>query len=440
MYMQDESDSSFVDIQQSYAAQESSSQTSADTADPQTPSPMYSEPTVHVDSAEPAIDAQNLDPHFARLLSNLTLSATAGVAKTNPTSESDESVVAPRRTPLTPIPASPAAQDSPDWSMRVDHAPIKPPSFVQRSAVRSPNGASRGSAETVRVTLPQSPVSSPPPSATDSSHSGQLKVAASGPPSRKSSTADISPYLTRAVEQLVNSKRLRQLALLESLVDETSQSAGHPAPPAVSAVPASASAYSSAFPPFNAPPPPPPSASVPPPNFMSPHVSTLYQQHTHSDAPPLQTIYQTVQSNPPVLPGPINEDEAFVVRPRTSNNFRPIPPPPARQFGSRASMSQAQLMGILSHGPAPPLPPLPPNMAGPHGFPLPHFPPRAGMMSVPPMGMGPVLPPPPMMHAPPRVPPPAVSAGLLNILNTRAPTVAPPSHFPQPQYAGVGHR
>lgn len=437
MYMQDESDSSFVDIQQSYAAQESSSQTSADTADPQTPSPMYSEPTVHVDSAEPALDAQNLDPHFARLLSNLTLSATGG-AKANPTSESDESVVAPRRTPLTPVPA---VQDSPDWSMRVDHAPNKPSSLVHRSVVRTPHEASRGSAETVRVALPQSPTSSPPLSATLSSHSGLSKAVASGPSSRKSSTADISPYLTRAVEQPVNSKRLRQLALLESLVDETSQSTGYPAQPAVSAVPASASAYSSAFPPFNAPPPPPPSASVPPPHFMSPHVSTLYQQHTHSDALPPQTIYQTVQSNPPVLSGPINEDEAFVVRPRTSNNFRPIPPPPSRQFGSRASMSQAQLMGILGHGTAPPPPPMPPTMAIPHGLPPPpHFPSRAGMMSVPPpMRMGPVLPPPPMLHAPPRMPP-AVSAGLLNILNTRAPTVAPPAHLPQPQYAGVAPR
>ena len=147
--MQDESDSSFVDIQQSYAAQESSSQTSADTTDPQTPSPKYSEPTVHVDSAEPVIDAQNLDPHFARLLSNLTLSATAGAAKANPSPESDDSVVAPRRAPLTPVPASPVVQESPDWSMRMDHAPIKPhSSLAHRTAVRVPNEVSRGSAET----------------------------------------------------------------------------------------------------------------------------------------------------------------------------------------------------------------------------------------------------------------------------------------------------
>ncbi|KAF8745628.1 hypothetical protein AX14_006943 [Amanita brunnescens Koide BX004] len=185
------------------SAQESSSQSSsADNGDPQTPSPQYSAATVNsgprIMEERSEVPMESMDPHFARLLSSLTLSASTS------SREPDE-----RKAKQVPTiePVSPARSR---YSMR-SHSARKPSLDVKPMSPLT---------ET-----PRSPSIAPNTKSSDATQSPAISTARSPRPAsrRTSSTADISPYLTRPVELPTSAKQLKQIALLESVVDESTK-------------------------------------------------------------------------------------------------------------------------------------------------------------------------------------------------------------------------
>ncbi|KAI0308214.1 hypothetical protein B0F90DRAFT_1813518 [Multifurca ochricompacta] len=389
----DESDASVVEFHSRPAtrldasAQESSSQTSsADNGDPQTPSPLYSEAVVtRVDVAQgtecSALDAKAVDPHFARLLSALTLSA-----KPNGDGGGGEKVdyAPPANAAALPPPVSPTPGDAavPHERLQTRAAPTSstvvtgdpaatahtwPPSKLikQSSTAALTNDGSR-----LDNPLPGSHVLPPLPTNLSTSISGlskpQSPSAKSPTHSRGSSmiTADLSPYLARPAGIPINGKRLKQLALLEAVANESSRRT-----PALSMRPAT----QPQLPPHEVPPVP----SLPPfpPNTAMPHHFTnLSPMYSNIHGPYFPPIPQTGHFNPSP------PDNAFVVRPRTSNSFRPVSSHPPRPFITRGSMNQAQLLSALSgtSNPSPgfhrpPITPMP-NFQGSITHPLPSIP------------------------------------------------------------------
>jgi mRNA-decapping enzyme subunit 2 len=228
--------------------------------------------------------------------------------------------------------------------------------------------------DTYRLSSPSSwpDVSSPlPPSqSTVTPGSVNLQSPSSKSPthSRQSSmiTADLSPYLSRPAGIPMNGKRLRQLALLEAVADESSRMT---VAPATRPVMQSPSPHGASPTPIHAPPP----NTVMSHNFTN--LSPMYS-NTHG---PYVPIPQTGPLNSP------SPDNAFVVRPRTSNSFRPLPNPSPRSFNTRGSMNQAQLLNAVSGTPypypstpslhRPPIPPMPNlNFHSPNTFPAPPIP------------------------------------------------------------------
>jgi mRNA-decapping enzyme subunit 2 len=338
-------------------AQESSSQTSsADNGDPQTPSPMYSEALAnHVDVAQVTetngFDTKAVDPHFARLLNALTSSAKANggnvgsLASAVPLPPSvplaTGEVLAFRGSPqaravpvvgdsITAVLSRPSSKPSKQASVAV---PSDASDTPQRAHMSSPSLASVSG-----LSSPQSPKS---------------------PHSRGASmvTADLSPYLARPAGIPINGKRLKQLALLEAVADQSSQMTPAPAmrPTQLQMSPG--------------PVPPAPVHAPLTPNTAMPHnVTNLSSMYSNTHGP---YLHQTGHLNPPT------PDNAFIVRPRTSNSFCPPPSHPSRPFNSRGSLNQAQLLSALSGTsyPSPSgfhLPPIPPmhNFPAPNTYPL----------------------------------------------------------------------
>lgn len=215
-------------------ARESSS-SSADTGEPQTPSPQYSEAIPVSDnrlisrheSDEKGILAEPLDPHFARLLNSLSISASKNVDP-QPLRVGDSASLLPQT-------ISPSSRlQTPDWSSRIptfnemlidspsiakaQHIPTrdsddrkKHPDFIPSSDFQVPSRVDSGSTSPVVVANPVA--ASSPVTAPKSLMSSR----------RSSSIADISPYLSRPAEVPTSGKRLKQLALLESVADESSK-------------------------------------------------------------------------------------------------------------------------------------------------------------------------------------------------------------------------
>ncbi|KAI0275077.1 Dcp2, box A domain-containing protein [Gloeopeniophorella convolvens] len=371
---QDESDTSAVEFHSRPAAhsdpsaQESSSQTSSvDNGDPQTPSPLYSEAVATHVGVAPAtetngLDSKAVDPHFARLLSALTLSA-----KPTPVNADDvKSGTAPTTENITPSssklhPVPDAAGSRGGSQTRAVLTPSKSTDTVVAEAPAATahgRAPSKSSKKTGISILPNDPgraadsspstqVSSPPPSATLSTTSSRVSASQSNQSahSRGSSmvTADLSPYLSRPAGIPMNGKRLKQLALLETVADESSRMT--PAPTArILNGPPSATQAQFAHPgmppvPIQAPLPP---SSVPPHNFTN-----LSPMYPNTQGPYFPPVPQTGHFNPPPPP-----DNVFTVRPRTSNSFRPIANHHPRPFNTRGSMNQAQLLSALSGTPA----------------------------------------------------------------------------------------
>ncbi|KAJ6604641.1 Dcp2, box A domain-containing protein, partial [Mycena vulgaris] len=340
------------------ATQESSSQSSSvDNGDPHTPSPQYSTAApshvVHDGFAQSAIESESLDPHFARLLSSLSLSAAAaasGKDAVEPPLSIKTSEPVPE--PSTPVPvtaSSSGSQSHPmpansDWSSSAP-APLSEPSedvelpvipeikhlqsqsLQPRTAFQSPsplilNPRTNGASSVAEQR--SSAGSNAPASATSPTHSvASLRALSSR---RTSSTADISPYLARSSEVPGSAKRLKQLALLESVADESARMLSHRPPPMVNPRPMM---HGTSVPHYPLPP-----ASVPPPPVF-PHN-------------PMQVLYSSGQPPPAhnfnngMHPG----QDPFQVRPWTSQAFHrgPMHPPGP----SSMSMSQGQLLALMN--------------------------------------------------------------------------------------------
>ncbi|KAJ7783776.1 Dcp2, box A domain-containing protein [Mycena maculata] len=420
------------------ATQESSSQSSSvDNGDPHTPSPQYSTAApshvVHDGFAQSAIDSESLDPHFARLLSSLSLSAVAA-ANGKEAEQPPLSIKTTVPEPSTPLPvtaSSSGSQQPPasDWSSSApatvpeepsqDPVPpvitedkpiqplsLQPHSLQPRTSFQSPsplilsprtNGAEQRSAAG----------SDAPASATSSTQSvASLRALGSR---RTSSTADISPYLARSSEVPGSAKRLKQLALLESVADESARMLlSHRSP-----VPAPANACARPAMHNNVPHYPLPPASVPPPPYDPTQVLYSSGQHEHPHQPP----------PPPGFNNGLHPvQDPFQVRPWTSQAFHRGPMHPAGP--SSMSMTQGQLLGLMNGPRGTPMPAPPPpqhGYGGPamHGAPRGYFPPalapyRAGPPAAPLRGGFGV---PPPLSAPAMSPGFPANPALLSILN-----------------------
>jgi mRNA-decapping enzyme subunit 2 len=379
----DESDASAIEFQScppthlDATAQESSSQTSsADNGDPQTPSPLYSEAVVtHVDVAQTTesngLNSTAVDPHFARLLSALTQSAT-----TNGNDDGKLDCIPPASAAIHPSSVSPVADATLNGGPRTREVLIS--NAVGDSATMThtrhpskpfkPSSATVPINDTYRLSNPSSGprVSSPLPSSQSTVTPGlvtsQSPTSKSPSHSRRSSmiTADLSPYLARPAGIPMNGKQLKQLALLEAIADESSRMTLAPA--VQSSSPHGASpALIHALPPSN---------TVVSHNFTN--LSPMYS-NTHG---PYLPIPQTGPLNPP------SPNNGLAVRPRSSNSFRPVPNYPPRPFNTRGSMNQAQLVSAVSgtsypYAPTPslhrsPIPPMPNlNFHSPSTYPPP---------------------------------------------------------------------
>jgi mRNA-decapping enzyme subunit 2 len=375
--------------------QESSSQSSS----PQTPSPKsYETLPEHASNGQIAsastddiLEAQVLDPHFARLLSSLSMSSRSivdGQAAHTLIPKISKRDRTPSPTSATPVPSAVSSSnlrsvpsyslDRADWSShaptRLLHRngdlkvatvssasslarrdppieipvaqvpplkpstrpPMSPSSHPETSQRPSPSGLLSGDPDPSSSTLSSSPHSLTSPSSyTPSSR-------------RTSSTADISPYLSRPTEIPTLGKRLKQLALLERVADESMRMA-----PRLDHRPLPFGAH--ANPPNGAPQlcPPPHSvitrgAGVSGPRVSDPSMElmgygqALTSDRTHMfDSRPFPHHFEI-------------QDDPFQVRPRTSQALHRSPGmfSPTASLG-RQSMNQHRLLSMIN---APPLP------------------------------------------------------------------------------------
>lgn len=411
-------------------AQESSSTaSSADNGELQTPSPQYSEPSVTTYKAEPDvqqdIDLQSVDPNLARLLTSLSMSA-SGIPV-----EDGKAKAAPETIQAVPLPSSTPLSHS--ETLRTSHS-SRTPSVVPRSVQPSPAISVSGApSQDPSSHLPTHPTTldvnpHPPPVAniTNAPHS---------PVSRRPGimSVETSPYFSRATAVPAIPKQMKYHAMLEHVVKESErmtpklerQAMGHsvqgPFPSSMNG-------------------PIPPSTSVPPPHAAA-----------YNDPP---VIYS---SNPGGLPlrsrniPPSSSTVRYMdPRPQTSNTFHPIP---YSNHLSRASMNDDQLRSIMSipqarpptaqpafHPSQPFLRPQPQFAQGayPHSLHFPGARPAPPPLRVAPpfaqagpAGSLPVSPlSPNFIPSRPNLPP--ANAQLLNILNTPSLPRAPPVVAPPP--------
>ncbi|KAJ3760371.1 DCP2-domain-containing protein [Lentinula raphanica] len=209
------------------ANQESSSQSSsAENGEPQTPSPR-SIPTFanHVD----VVDTSALDPHFARLLNGLTLSEAV---------PGKQEIIAKSPTPQLPPPQEYASEilteinQKPSTPLRTSSTTVS--GNLSMADVTPIGHHSRNSpAITLETTAFSPPLrmtsnSSTSLSGDDNTITSPLSSASSAKPfrgtsRRTSSTADISPYLSKAPEIPSSAKHLKQIAVLEAAANESAR-------------------------------------------------------------------------------------------------------------------------------------------------------------------------------------------------------------------------
>ena len=440
-------------------AQESSSQSSsADNGEPQTPSPQYSAPHVnyqppshlepHDEAAE--INLDGVDPHFARLLSSLTLSASATAIENAKPPISEQRATSPQAPISSSISSLPQSSDlRADWSATMPHRSeprVHAKHSVQTEHLsRSPLASAASTVVSASLhghpNGTQGPHAQRPPSSHGMVNNAQAKQSPRLARARRASraSADISPYLSRPHDI---QKEMKYISLLENVAKESDRLSSHLARQTPS-LPDSLHSYSGS------------SASIPPTSTFGRHeVPLLYSSTSAAGSayppstamPPLESIH----------------DDPFTVRPRTSNAFHPLPyPPPSRKASLHEDRLRFMTPGLESITPrAPGLGPFPPVAHGPaNGIPRPasmaplrvvpptqysmyEGPPNFSQMSGPPLspsaayGTAAAIPP-PMPVNPMRA---ANNAQLLSILNT-------PSTAPRPLAApglmsvnGVGPR
>ncbi|KAH9835533.1 pyrophosphatase DCP2 [Rhodofomes roseus] len=371
-------------------AQESSSQSSsADNGEPQTPSPQYSAPHVnyqppshlehHDEAAE--MNLNGVDPHFARLLNSLSLSASASV--TNAAMEpinSKQPVLSPPIPLIHHHPAVGMSQSSDlrsDWSVNVPQRTAEPPlASSAKHSTRAPEHGSRPPATTTTSFAgsftsslnAQSSESSlglqqqRPPSSHAITSDGQTKLSPRPSRARRASkaSADISPYLSRPHDI---QKEMKYISLLENVAKESDRLSSHLARQTPS-IPDSLSTYS----------------GLPPPMPPAPAIGRADEPLMYSSAAVGGPVYPGSNAMPP-LDSPY--DDPFTVRPRTSTAFHPLPYPTSR----KASLTEDQLRymtpGLESRTPRVPGPAFGtfPPPAGPTTFGLANGMPRPATMA-----------------------------------------------------------
>ncbi|KDQ63535.1 hypothetical protein JAAARDRAFT_29551 [Jaapia argillacea MUCL 33604] len=439
--------------------QESSSSSSADNGGPQTPSPLCQESVVahivdenaHHDDPRvppPVLAEKAIDPHFARLLNSLSISAqmadgkdlapTALVTTVIPVPSSTTPVPASASS-TTSLPASATSTDRADWSTQVpprisDRSKIStPPSvklgqptgsspkstsenFPPASSVRpsqpTPAPSTRNQRSTPLDSLPIPPSTSP--SAAEAASTARPSVSRKG----SSATADISPYLSKPTELPVSGKRLKQLALLESVADESARMT-----PVLGQrfLPLNASFGNMSMDPRSGGY-PGPCMSVPPPPMTSFNGGLGDSRVIYSSNPnigylpgPSARMPAPMHVPPPVPPSSVYDDP-FQVRPRTSAAFHPSH---LGHGNPRMSMNERQLLTLLSgppfYAPAPSAPSNPTGFArSMHPSAIPPPPQFPSMDHPPQMPMSHVGPMPPLRIEPSRMLPSSMSSAPLS--------------------------
>ncbi|KZT02695.1 DCP2-domain-containing protein [Laetiporus sulphureus 93-53] len=346
-----------------HSAQESSSQSSsADNREPETPSPQYSAPQVNLQphEATPGVDGtlqimEGVDPHFARLLNSLSLSASAsstnGSAKSMPSASSKS---------LSPT-SSGAHIATSDWSARMPNALMDrslATSVQSDSSTQHPSSptATRTVTPALSAPLPRGPIaeasrgaalptSSPPlahysPSSRCATSMG-IKQSPQQARARHASriSADISPYLSRPAEI---PKQMKYISMLENVVKESDRlssqfqqqasTLGHaPQTLAADRIPMA------------------PASSAPPSvMFARSNTPVIY-----SSGPAANRLPPSIPpSARQMLPFDSSYDDPFVVRPRTA--FHPPSfPPPLRKPSLNEENRHYMGAGVDTRGPLP---------------------------------------------------------------------------------------
>jgi mRNA-decapping enzyme subunit 2 len=436
-------------------AQESSSQSSsADNGGPHTPSPQYSEPVTNHSangvrvSAHAEDDASKtlmtaVDPNLARLLNSLSMSATVSVDDRNGAKpllplQSVRSIPPASTTPA-PITASSASpslprhSDQADWSSHVpkplSERPVDTPPASSSSLHGSASIGTRPLPDTTRASsrhhqpppalslspysngpgttcgshpTPPTPLSAAISTVSISSVTSSPSAARKMSSRRTSSTADISPYLSRPSEIPTSGKRLKQLALLETVADESARMTPQLANRDYLTQPTGPRDSTQGY--------------QLPMNGRHPYASrspaSVPPSYTTNNIDDLRVIYSSGQGPDPMQPGmsyhpqtrPAPPDDPFQVRPRINQTG---PMYPGHPFpGRAASMHQNQLLSLLAapgfQGPnmlTPAQPPPAPQLVGPYPHPIlgpPPPPPQAFQHSV-----SVRAPPPPPLHVMP---------------------------------------
>ncbi|KAH9486943.1 mRNA decapping complex subunit 2 [Psilocybe cubensis] len=306
-------------------------------------------------------DPAQMDPQLARLLFSLAKSATISPGREDESAKPIDN--ASQSTSLLPIHNSDASEESPvvththehqDWSSSVPSyepqanlsdqlqqsqafvsapaiAAVSPPSneLPPKTTV---NGSTSDNSQTVSF-----PSTKETPSALSSPTSN------ASPTSRRksSSTADISPYLSRQAEVPTSAKMLKQLSLLEAVADESARMA-----PIIAARAAMASrgpipgGY------------PIPSASVPPQHVPVRESNAVYSYQPGLPPPPASAA--GFHPRYPMENQINNYQDPFQVRSRTSQAFHRGP---MHNPTGSVSMNQNHLLAAISGSRAGPISP-----------------------------------------------------------------------------------
>ena len=384
-----------LSINHGRSTQETSSQSSsADNGGPHTPSPLYSEQVSHPHANGHTIETHQeddlskasttaMDPDLARLLNSLSMSAAPPIddkASTEPNSLEALSLGSIPKASGTPVPISTSSdshallpgQVQADWSSQVPKPLSERPAEVTQTAPSTsldsplkeqrPLSARYAPVRQLPIALPLSPRSngastplgfrqgSTPPLSAALSSASMTSTSASynrNPSRRNSNTADISPYLSRPPELPTSGKRLKQLALLETVADESARFTPQMnAKELLSQVSEPGNGAQGLQVPLNGNPsyPPGPSAPV----LSQPHSMNVFYSSNHGPGQMQPVPYQQL---PRCYPPPSNYDDPFTVQPRTTQSVHQAPP--FHGYARRpTSMHQNQLLSLLA-GPGP---------------------------------------------------------------------------------------
>jgi mRNA-decapping enzyme subunit 2 len=296
--------------------------------------------------ANAILQSENIDPHFARLLSSLTLSASSNpIAPTNETQ--------PVVDPATPVPSTLHRNLDPEPQISGDHTNLKP---RQRRSITSPSGSSQRDLSSTPVAAPHQVL----PTSPSHGRNNQNDTLHSPPAAQASDTSallrsphahrprtDISPYLTKTTTDTTSTRRLQQLALLEKVADESARMA----PQSLVAGPVSV---------------PPPPMSVPPGASAGPGI----YYNSHSSLSPGPRPHSTNHEN-------IDYPD-FNTRAKGRQAYHRG----FTQTQGNLSMNQSQLLALMNN--AAPVAPRPHSFQQPLGFPPEQFHPLPPLYGPPP--------------------------------------------------------